>query len=282
MKGPQPMFAGGFRSMQQDGRLGIQVQKPDATLVEQLDLPKSEGLVIAHVQAGSAAAKAGLKAHDILIEFNGKPVADDPSKLVRMVNDLKADTTVDAVVLRKGKKETIKGITVPERKALPPAQNFFPGQGARFGGGPGQLGLQPMQPGVQLPQVGQMMQGGMLGQGLPGFPPQGRQGVLTTNFRVENRFTTRHQEGSLIITVTGTVADGKVKVSQIQVQDGRESHKYESLAEVPEQYRDKVKNLVEINEKSNIKIEIKTPPEDKKRDPEKLPEDKKRNPAEQQ
>ena len=117
-----------------------------------------------------------------------------------------------------------------------------------------------MQPGGQLPALGQMM------PGFPGFPPQGRQagGVLTTNFRVENRFTTRHQEGSLIITVTGTVADDKVKVSHIQIQDGRESNKYESVAEVPDQYRDKVNNLVEINEKSNIKIEIKTPPEDKK------------------
>jgi beta-lactamase regulating signal transducer with metallopeptidase domain len=259
--GPQqPFFGGGFRSLQQEGRLGIRVQKPDATLVEQLELPKGEGLVVEHVQAGAAAAKAGLKAHDILLEFNGKPVADDPGKLVRAVNDLKADTTVDAVVLRKGKKETIKGITLPERKAVAPVQNFFPGQAPRFGGGPGQQGLPLMQPGGQLPALGQMM------PGFPGFPPQGRQagGVLTTNFRVENRFTTRHQEGSLIITVTGTVADDKVKVSHIQIQDGRESNKYESVAEVPDQYRDKVNNLVEINEKSNIKIEIKTPPEDKK------------------
>ena len=82
---------------------------------------------------------------------------------------------------------------------------------------------------------------------------------MTTVFRTDNRFTTRHQEGTLVITVNGTVADGKAHLSGIQVQDGRESHKYESVDKVPEQYRDKVKNLVEMSERSNAKIEIKTP-----------------------
>ena len=47
--------------------------------------------------------------------------------------------------------------------------------------------------------------------------------MITTTLRTDDRFTTRHQEGSLIITVTGTVDDGKSKVSQIHIQDGRES-----------------------------------------------------------
>src|SRR5207244_13124744 len=55
-----------------DMRLGIHVDKPSATLTDQLDLPKGQGLVIAQVVTDSAAAKAGLKANDILLEVDGK------------------------------------------------------------------------------------------------------------------------------------------------------------------------------------------------------------------
>ena len=74
--------------------------------------------------------------------------------------------------------------------------------------------------------------------------------VMTTVFRTNDRFTTRHQEGSLVITVTGTVADGKIKVGAINVQDGSSTQKFDSADKVPEQYRDKVKDLLEICEKS--------------------------------
>ncbi len=82
---------------------------------------------------------------------------------------------------------------------------------------------------------------------------------MTTLFRTEDRMTLRHQEGSLIITLTGKTSDGKVKVSDIQVQDGRESNKYDSADKVPEAYRDKVKNLIEMSEKSGGRVEIKSP-----------------------
>jgi hypothetical protein len=80
---------------------------------------------------------------------------------------------------------------------------------------------------------------------------------MTTLFRNEDRFTARHQEGTLVITLTGKVADGKAKVSEIHVQDGASGNTYESVDKVPERYRDKVKNLVEMSEKGSAKIEIK-------------------------
>jgi beta-lactamase regulating signal transducer with metallopeptidase domain len=246
---------GGFTAGQfGEGRLGVRVRTPSDTLVEQLDLPKGQGLVIEHVSPNSAADKAGLKAHDILLELNGKTVPNDPAKLVRSLAEVKAKTTMDAVVLRKGKKETVKGITLPETKAF--LQGGF--QGMMPGGAGGMLRL----PNGQFNQPGFGAGGGFGGGGGfgagAGFQGQGNQTVITTNFRTDDRFTTRHQEGSLIITVTGTVADGKAKVSQVQIQDGRETHKYESVDKVPEQYRDKVKNLVEVNEKSNTRIELRS------------------------
>ena len=87
-----------------ESRLGARLAAPSDVLVEQLNLPKDQGLVVEQVQAGSAAAKAGLKANDILLELAGKAVPNNPREFTKQLQDIKANTPVDAVVLRKGKK----------------------------------------------------------------------------------------------------------------------------------------------------------------------------------
>ena len=64
----------------------------------------------------------------------------------------------------------------------------------------------------------------------------------------------------MVINVMGRIADGKTKINQIHVQDGLKSEQYESVDKVPEQYRKKVKNLIEMSEKSREKSESKTAP----------------------
>jgi beta-lactamase regulating signal transducer with metallopeptidase domain len=246
-RGGMPGGLGGFDNhlFPERGRLGVIIDEPSPTLVSQLDLPKGQGLVIEEVQGESPAFKAGLRQHDILLEFNGKPVPSEPEEFTKLVAEVKAKTPVDAVVLRKGKKETIKSITMAEMKE--PANNFpgFPGNNLpNFG-----VVAPPLQA-IPAP----IAPGGNFGFGAGAGAGQG---VMTTTFRNNDNFTTRHQEGSLVITVTGKVADGKAKVNEIKVQDGAESHKYETVDKVAEQYRDKVKNLVDMSEKGSVKIEIK-------------------------
>src|SRR5262249_6452430 len=161
----------------------------------------------------SAAAKAGLKPHDVLLEFNGKPVPNETGKLREIVEEVKAGTSVDAGVLRKGKKETIKGITLGASKK--PTMQRFGLSGYTEGGR----------------RVWYLHAGRPLARAQPFFSYSGagRHNVMTTIFRDAERFTTRHQEGSLIITVTGTVADGKTKVSQIEIQDGEKRETDERL-----------------------------------------------------
>jgi hypothetical protein len=125
------------------------------------------------------------------------------------------------------------------------------------GGAGGARGMMPM-PG--MPGMGGAGTAMGFGQGAPGMMGGGESGVLTTNFRSGDHFTSRHQEGSLIITATGTVTDGKVKVSKIRVVDGRDDKSYESLDRVPEEYQDKAKSLLEMNEKTNSKLEVKPLP----------------------
>jgi hypothetical protein len=214
-------------------RLGVRVARPSETVVEQLDLPRGQGVVLEEVTPQSAADKAGLKAHDILLELDGKPVPSTVEEFARMVQGLKARTPVEAIVLRKGKRETIKGLSLPEVKAERPEgpRAFFP----------------PLpNPPAAFPEA----------PGLIDLTGDVNVGVMTTTFRSKDRFTTRHQEGSLVITVSGKVEDGKPRMKEVRVQDGGESHQYKTVDEVPDRYRDKVKNLVEMTEKSQWHIDI--------------------------
>ncbi|HLJ93788.1 MAG TPA: M56 family metallopeptidase, partial [Gemmataceae bacterium] len=218
------------------GRLGVAIQAPGTVLADQLDLPKGQGLVIEKVVPDSAAAKAGLKPHDVLLQFNGAPVPNAPAKFIKMVEEVKANTPVDAVVLRKGKKLTVQ-VSLSEAKAKQEQQfqfKFAPDSANPFK--------------MQRSNTGR--EGSGAGSGT------GRHGVITTITRTNDSFTTRYQEGSLIITVTGTVADGKSKVKHLEIQDGGKHETYNSADKVPEQYRSKVKTLIEMSEKNNVKIEV--------------------------
>lgn len=101
----------------QQGRLGVSVDRPGEVLVEHLNLDKNTGLVIIDVVPESPAAKAGLKQNDILVEFGGKAVPNNPPEFARMIEDAKADTPFDVTIIRKGKKETLQGVSLPEVRA---------------------------------------------------------------------------------------------------------------------------------------------------------------------
>lgn len=124
----QGRFGIGFRGA--NARLGVILDRPGPALADQLDLPQGQGVVVQQVMPDSAAAKAGLKPHDILLEIAGKPVPSDAAEFSRLLRELKPGTPVDAVVKRKGKQETIKGLTLPEAGPDGPARRRGAGAGA--------------------------------------------------------------------------------------------------------------------------------------------------------
>src|SRR2546425_5176406 len=97
-----------------NNRLGAALEEPSSVLVEQLDLPKGQGIVLNQVKPESTAAKAGLKTNDILLELAGKPVPNKLPDFVKSLNAIKTGEEVDAVVLRRGKKESVKGMKLPD------------------------------------------------------------------------------------------------------------------------------------------------------------------------
>jgi S1-C subfamily serine protease len=90
----------------------VQASEPSAALVDQLDLPRGQGMLLQEVGANSPAGKAGLKLHDILLEVDGKAVPNDRAQFSKLLEGIAADRKVDVVVMRKGKKETLKGLVL--------------------------------------------------------------------------------------------------------------------------------------------------------------------------
>jgi beta-lactamase regulating signal transducer with metallopeptidase domain len=93
------------------GRLGVTIEAVPGILVEQLDLPKGQGVILVQVFEGTPAAKAGLKVNDIVLEVAGKAVTVEA--LPKVVAGLKNDEAFEVTVIRKGKKESVKGVTIP-------------------------------------------------------------------------------------------------------------------------------------------------------------------------
>jgi hypothetical protein len=214
-------------------------------------------VVLEDLWPNSAALKAGLKAHDVLLELAGKPVPAKVADAIAMIASLPADKPVDAVVLRRGRRLTVNGVSLAPSSATPTdaaMPEIIPGRnhaGARVAGLPGAPvpgGIDPRFPIVP----------GRPRNIAPG-PAAGGGDVVTTLRRSGDRFTVRHQEGSLLITVTGTTAGGRSAVSQIAIQDGGAANSYGSVDQLPEAYRERVKGLVDWVARRNAGLEVKAP-----------------------
>jgi beta-lactamase regulating signal transducer with metallopeptidase domain len=253
------------------GRLGVAIEQPSAVMADQLDLPKNQGLVIVDVAKDSPAAKAGLRANDILLEVDGQAVSNDPGAFAKQIQELKAGESFNAVVLRKGKKERIRNITLPEGKGdegdvrfrVVPKIEGFPG---------GKLDLQIEPPKVIIPAVPKV-------PAVPAAPrppvapkvpapprrvlvaPKTEQAEKSSSTSVsieikDGQFKAVQKDGDVTITVTGKAIDGKVNVGEITIQDGDEKSSYKELSRVPEKYRDRIKKLISNASDAPVRFEF--------------------------
>jgi serine protease Do len=87
------------------GYLGVQIQPLSKDLADSLGLSTEKGALVNSAEAGTPAAKAGLKAGDVITAVNGDPVAT-ARELSRKIAGLKPGSKVDLSYLRNGRQQT--------------------------------------------------------------------------------------------------------------------------------------------------------------------------------
>lgn len=83
------------------GRLGVVIQEVSKELAESFGLGKARGALVASVEKGAPADKAGIEAGDIILSFDGKAVGES-ADLPRLVGSTRPGSKVGIQVWRKG------------------------------------------------------------------------------------------------------------------------------------------------------------------------------------
>ena len=83
------------------GWLGVVIQEVTKELADSFGLPKAQGALVANVEKGGPAEKAGLEPSDIILKFDNKDVKTS-TDLPRLVGAVKPGSRVNVQVWRKG------------------------------------------------------------------------------------------------------------------------------------------------------------------------------------
>ena len=89
------------------GWLGVSIQDVDRNLADSFGLDRPRGALIAQVGKDSPAENAGLASGDIIVSFDGHAV-ETSADLPHIVGLIAPGTSVDAVIMRDGKEQTIE------------------------------------------------------------------------------------------------------------------------------------------------------------------------------
>jgi serine protease Do len=103
------------------GRLGVEIQNVNQSLAESFKLSTPEGALVAQVVPDSAAARAGIKPGDVILKFNGSPIADSGSLSVR-VNATAPGEKATLDIMRDGKPMTVN-VTIGSVSSATVAKN---------------------------------------------------------------------------------------------------------------------------------------------------------------
>jgi len=96
------------------GRLGISIQSVNQALADSFGLKKVQGALVASVEDGSPADKAGIETGDVIIRFNGREI-NSSSELPGAVAATAPGTSARVELIRKGSPKVIN-VTVGELK----------------------------------------------------------------------------------------------------------------------------------------------------------------------
>ena len=104
------------------GRIGVAMQPMTKELARSFHMDDTTGAIITNVEAGAPADRAGVRAGDVVLEWNGEKI-DDPNELPRLVAATKPGSLAHMAVWREGRRETLalRVGEVPPESAKPDA-----------------------------------------------------------------------------------------------------------------------------------------------------------------
>ncbi len=126
------------------GRLGVQIQDVGPDIAELLHLPEISGALIANVEDGSPAEKAGVKPGDVIVAIDGRAI-ESPADLRARIGLMPLGERIEMTAIRDGRPITLSARVenVPVRlaefrpKRLPglTLRDIEPERQQAFGGG---------------------------------------------------------------------------------------------------------------------------------------------------
>jgi len=109
---PINMAAGIMKDLKEHGKvtrgwLGVMIQNLTQDLADSFSLKTTQGALVSDVLPNGPAFKGGLQRGDVIVKFGDQPV-ENVSELPRLVAAVQPGDTVDVVILREGKKQTVR------------------------------------------------------------------------------------------------------------------------------------------------------------------------------
>jgi Do/DeqQ family serine protease len=104
-----------FGEVQRGTIPGVSLMALTTQIADQLGAPNTRGALVSEISQRSDAWAAGLRAGDIIVAFNGRPV-DDASQFLRMLADSKIGTMAKLEILRESRK---LNVDVPVTRGRP-------------------------------------------------------------------------------------------------------------------------------------------------------------------
>jgi serine protease DegQ len=102
------------------GFIGVEPQDVNAAIAEGLKLPKAEGSIVAGLERGGAAERAGIRVGDVLTAVNDKPVRNS-NELIQRIAALEPGREATLTFFRDGKQQTVR-LSIRQRpQPRPPA-----------------------------------------------------------------------------------------------------------------------------------------------------------------
>ena len=177
------------------GRLGVEIQNVNQSLAKSFKLSSPAGALVAQVVPDSAAARAGIKAGDVIEKYDGKPISD-AGQLSVQVNATPPGEKATLDIIRDGKPMTVTA-TIGSASSATLANNNGPNaqEGSRLG-----MKLRPLTPDERA-QVG--VSGGLVVEEASGRAADA--GI---------------QQGDVVLSVNGTPVSSVAQLRQLVQQHG--------------------------------------------------------------